>query len=317
MVLASLSCLLLAVGCNVYDASLLQGPLTDADSGAGGALVAGAGGTHSGGAVDTAGDGPIGDAGSAGSTAGSDNVGGAGGVSAGSGGVAVGGAGASGGPGIGGGSVGGATNAALSMIDDMETPDQYIPLTDSRVGFWTLTTDSTAGGKKTPSPVVVMAAIPGGRADSLNGLHTTTSGFATRPVLNVELNRKGSARNTYDASAYKAVHFWAKVETGSGTGLHFAILDQHTDPGGALCCPTDKCTTGNMANGLCYDHFADELKLTSAWAEYTVDFAKLNQIGWGENNVTELDAAHVFALQMDWDITAMDLWIDDIAFVKK
>ena len=84
-----------------------------------------------------------------------------------------------------------------------------------------------------------------------------------------------------------------------------------------MCCPTDKCVTGAIANGLCYDHFAQDVPLTGVWQEYTVEFAKMSQLGWGDNPSKDLDAAHVFALQLDWDMTAMDLWLDDIAFVKK
>ncbi len=327
------ACLLSALAsCNVYDSSLLDPePLTAGAGAAGGSILAGGtGATHAGGATSSSGgsdggSGAIGDAGTpntsgggADTTGGTSPAGGSPAVAGTGGGSAVAGAGGT----VAVGGMAGASNPTLSMIDDMENPDAYIPLTDMRQGYWSLSNDGTSGGKQTPSPVMIMTAIPGGRNGSLTGLHTTATGFATSGALvGVDLNRKGAAANqrlTYDASAYKAVHFWAKVEASSPTDAKFAILDRHTDPGGALCCPAKgSCGSGNISNGLCYDHFTRDLTLTHDWAEYTVQFSDLNQLGWGENNVDALDAAHVFAMQFSWTSAAMDLWIDDIAFVKK
>ena len=325
VVVASLSCVLLALGCNVYDPSLLEpNPLLagGADGGAnaasgGGSLVAGAPGASGGN------DSSAGGVGNAGALGGNGSAGGTKGGSGGSSGSSSSSSGASTagttGVELGGSPAGGAANVGFSVIDDMENPDQYIPTNDLRQGFWSLSNDNTAG-KQTPTPVMIMSAIPGARGSSLNGLHTTSSGFTkTGALVSVDLNRKGSARSTYDASAYKSVKFWARVETSSAADTRFAILDRHTDPGGALCCPTMDCTTGNISNGLCYDHFHKDVTFTHAWAEYTVTFAPedLKQDGWGDNKLTALDAAHIFGIQLSWGTAAMDLWLDDIVFEKK
>jgi hypothetical protein len=189
----------------------------------------------------------------------------------------------------------------------MEVPDQYIPSLDGRQGFWSLSNDHTAGAQ-TPSPTMIMSAIPGGRGASMSALHTTSTGFTgTGALVGVDLNRK-TTRSTYDASAYKALHFWAKVAAGSLTSVHLSMPDLHTDPGGALC---------SKAPQQCYDHWATDLAFTTAWAEYTVAFTDLSQYGWGANDATALDAAHVYGIQFSWGTPTMDLWIDDIAFVKK
>ena len=329
------SCLLsLLASCNVYDSSLLDPePLTTGGSAAGGSiLVGGSGATHAGGGTGSyggttsdGGSGAIGDAGTPGTSGGgadpiTGGTGNAGSPTATGGATTA--AGAGGSVAVGGGGAAGASNPTLSMIDDMENPDAYIPLLDMRQGYWSLSNDGSSGGKQAPSPVMTMTPIPGGRNGSLTGLHTTATGFVTSGALvGVDLNRKGAAataRLTYDASAYKAVHFFAKVETSSPADAKFAILDRHTDPGGALCCPAKTaCGSGNISNGLCYDHFSKDLTFTHEWAEYTVAFSDLNQLGWGDNGVDALDAAHVFNIQMSWTSSAMDLWIDDIAFVKK
>ena len=326
-----LFCALLFVGCNVYDSSLLDssalasggtdsgGPpvVGGADSNAGtGNNPAGGSGTSAGGiglaGADNAGDSSGGTSGSSAGNAGSVSTAGSTEVSGGSGGT---------GGGAAGGATAGATSTNLSLIDDMETPDANIPSIDGRQGFWSVANDGTVGGKQTPSPVVTMSMIPGGRGTSLSAFHTTASGYTkTGALFGVDLNRKGSSRQTYDASPYVAVHFWIRVEPASPTAVHLAILDKHTDPGGMLCCPsmTDCSNGGAIANGLCYDHFGVDLQpITTQWTERTVTFAELSQVGWGENKVSALDAAHVFAIQFNWGSASMDLWIDDISFVKK
>ncbi|HEY3664554.1 MAG TPA: hypothetical protein VGL19_01095 [Polyangiaceae bacterium] len=329
-VACGLSCVLLLVACNVYDSSLLDSNAlaNGGSSNSGGAPIS------SSGADSTSGSGNNPSGGSGNATggigfAGADNAGDSSGgtaASAGTGGVVsmAGGGVVSGGSGGGqaGGSTGGTTSLSLSLIDDMETVDANIPAIDGRQGFWSVANDGTAAGKQTPSPTVVMSMIPGGRGTSLSAFHTTAMGFISSGALvGVDLNRKGSTRSTYDASAYNAVHFWIKVEAGSPTAVHFAILDKHTDPGGAWCCiAANNCTGGGTfaTGGLCYDHFGKDLPpVTTAWVERTVQFSELGQVGWGDNKVTVLDTAHVFGLQLNWLSPAMDLWIDDISFVKK
>src|SRR5882724_691287 len=322
-----LSCALLFVGCNVYDASLLDSSAlaSGGSNNAGGSpVLAGGAGDANGGASSNASGGAGTSAGGIG-LAGADNAGdsssGTSGSGAGTAGgvVVTGGSGGTSAGGQAGDPAGGTASVTLSLIDDMENVDPYIPTNDGRQGFWSLSNDGTSGGKQTPSPML-MAAIPGGgRGASLSALHTTAMGFTVGGALvAVDLNRKGTSRQTYDASAYTGVHFWTRVESGSPTAVHFAILDKHTDPGGALCCisiaPMNCAGGGSAANGLCYDHFGKDLPpATTQWVERTVTFAELGQVGWSNNNVTALDAAHVFAIQFNWTSAAMDLWIDDIS----
>lgn len=319
-------------GCNVYDASLLEasslgvGGSSTAGStggssgnlGQGGSVVNHAGETSTGGAGaqggSTSSGAAPGDAGSGPDEGGSDTggTGGTGGTSA-AGGAGAGGTGTGAGgtvnaggtsTTVGGGGGGTTTNPTLSMIDDMEDGNQYILNLDGRTGYWSTTTSGT--GTITPSPTVTMSAISPARGSSTKGLHVTTTGFKTAQI-DVDLNRK-TARNTYDASAYNAVQFYAKVASGSLTSAHFAMPDMHTDPDGKLC-----TATGQQ----CYDHWATDVSFNTEWALYTVKFADLNQFGWGANGQDTLDAAHVYEIQLSWATSAMDLWIDDIAFVKK
>ncbi len=315
-------------GCSVYDSSLLEpASLADAAGGDTGRLIlpssggaepavaSASGGVSSGGdsssqaGTDSAGSSPA-------SAGGSDTSGGAGGALAVTGGSASGGSGAGE---LGGGAAGAAVNLTLSLIDDMENTDPYIPNVDGRQGFWSLANDGTLGGKQTPS-TMVMSSIVGGRGASLAALHTTAAGYKTGAQVGVDLNRKGSSRLPYDASSYNAVRFWSRVEAGSPNVVRLSVLDKHTDPGGGLCClSASNCTGGgSIVHGLCYDHFAAELPpIGTQWTERTVLLSDLKQAGWGDNKLENLDSSHVFALQFDWLSTTMDLWIDDISFVKK
>jgi hypothetical protein len=329
----AVSCALLFVGCNVYDSSLLDSSaLASGGADGGGApalgggaadLNGGAGNSSNGGAGTSAGGIGLAGADNAGDSSSGTSGGGAGTAGMAGGVVGIGASGGASGGGQAGAPAGGAGSVMLSLIDDMETPDANIPSVDGRQGFWSVANDGTKGGVQTPSPTVVMSMIPGGgRGTSLNAFHTTAMGFTTSGALvGVDLNRKGSVRSTYDASPYSAVHFWMRVETGSPTAVHFAILDKHTDPGGAWCCVSaTNCTGGGTfaTGGLCYDHFGKDLPpATTAWVERTVMFTELSQVGWGDNKVTDLDTAHVFNIQFNWLSSAMDLWIDDISFVKK
>jgi len=326
-VILSLSAALTFVGCSVYDSSLLEHDSlgaggTDASGSVGGSNAASeGGGITRGGDAAIVGGGSSGKGGATGSGAAASNSGASAGESgmaeaggsqaSGTGGGGIGGSGGSsagGGDATAGSSVGGASNPTLSVIDDMENPDQYIPNTDGRQGFWSLSNDGTAGGVQTP-PTMVMSMISGGRGASTYALHTTAAGFTKAGAqVDVDINRKGATRNTYDASAYSALQFYAKVASGSPTLVHVAVPDVHTDLGGKLCTATGQS---------CYDHFAKDLTLTTDWALYTVKFSDLTQQGWGNNGVDALDAAAVYGVYFSWTTAAMDLWIDDLAFVKK
>ena len=331
-VLVALTPVIAVVSCNVYDSSLLDTSSNGTGADGGGLVLAGSGPQASSGAGSTLGGSGGNADDSGGSTAaGADNAGDsstggtagtpAGGASGGTSAVAGGGAGGS--P-TGGGGTGGAEKPTYSLIDDFENPNADIPATDGRQGFWSLANDGTKTGVQTPSPVMVMSTITGGRGTSLYGLHTTAMGFTTSGAqVGVDLNRKTGSRLTYDASAYIAVHFWIKVTATPPVIVHLAMIDKHTDPDGAWCCISTtpvNCTGGGMvSNGLCYGHFGTDITPapTTTWEERTVSFAALGQPSWADNKVTAVDAAHIYGLQFSWPSAAMDLWIDDISFVKK
>jgi hypothetical protein len=67
-------------------------------------------------------------------------------------------------------------------------PAAGTPSIDGRQGFWSLSNDHT-GGVQTPSPAMIMSAIPGGRGARKYALHTTSfTGMGA--LVGVDLNRK-------------------------------------------------------------------------------------------------------------------------------
>ena len=270
----------------------------------GGGTAAGAGQTGGGGG--THGGIEMGDAGMAGA-----DTGGSSGTSAGSGGSAgvESGAGAGGLVEVGGNSNGGSVNTGSSVIDDMEDQDRYISKIDGRVGAWYLA--PCKGGTQTPASNVVpyMSPLTDDRPGSMYALHSTAMTCSGGALVGLDLNNK-SARVVYDASKYSGVRFWAKVASGSPTGVKFAMPDTHTDPMGGQC---DKVTDA----GQCYDHFATTFVFTTSWKEYTAMFVDLSQVGWGNNKVDSLDLKNVYGIEISWTTPAMDLWIDDIVFLNK
>jgi len=189
----------------------------------------------------------------------------------------------------------------------MENPDPYILAMDGRVGYWSLANDGTKG-TQTPIPMTMSQILPSPRGSSTYALHTTAMGYTLNGAqVDVDLNRKAAVRATYDASPYVAIHFWAKAAA-TNPALHVAMPDIHTDPSGATCAVKPQ---------QCYAHFAADRTLTTDWAEYTVAFSDLNQLGWGMNGNITFDAAQMYAINFSWDTRAMDLWVDDLAFVKK
>lgn len=306
--------------CSVYSNDLLETATGVSNggsdsSGNGGALagstnaVAGASGTGtSGTGTDTSGAGAGGDGdggdpdpGMAGAdTGGTTNV-------AGSANVAGGGTGGTSVSGGSAGTGGSGTPVDINLIDDFEDQNLTIKATDTRGGVWYLFDNGTTGTTG-PKPLAVAAnsSAPAGLGDY--ALHITATGFtgtadSVGSGLGVDFRNQ---RKVYDGSKFAGIRFWAKVGAGKNTTHRVQIADATTDKAGG------KCSTA--AGKLCDDHFGIAETFTTTWAQYTVRFDKLTQLGWG-NPGDALDTAALYGLQ----ITAapkldVDLWLDQVEF---
>jgi endoglucanase len=110
-------------------------------------------------------------------------------------------------------------------------------------------------------------------------------------------------KDTYDASKYKGVAFYAKKGAGANSTVRVKMPDVNTDPDGGIC-------------GNCYNDFGKDIKLTEEWQQFIVPFSKLKQEqGWGNPRPGSLAADKVFALQFQTKQPgAYDVWVDDMRF---
>ena len=322
------------LGCSTYDASLLiasnAGP--DAAVTAGGASAGGAGGENAGGASSGTGaqgglpspPGSDGDAGAAGQgagasagagagTSGSDGASGA--SSAGSGGTLSGGG--SGGSGVAGAvaAAGSTSTDTFELIDDFEDGDAVILPLHKRNGPWYVFHDSTTSGTESPFTIALLSSA---RAASLYALHFTASGFTDwgagvgANFLVVDLAGKKVA---YDVSAYRGIQFYAKIASGTQSTLKLFVPTTYSDPDGGKC-------SGTVDGTRCGDHLYCQIgSLKTDWALYTCQFSDLAQQGFGLAQ-SALDPTSVYSVQFTLSnkvpkVIAVDIWIDDVAFIKK
>jgi len=201
----------------------------------------------------------------------------------------------------------------LEMIDDMDDGDGSILATAGRIGAWYTYNDATATGMQKPVAMTPFTMESGGRDGKGYAAATSGSGFTVWGAgMGFNLHdpgdgMNGSAKITYDASAYSGIAFWAKAGPGSVSSLRVNVSDKNTDPAGAVCAPADKCN----------DHFGKDIRLTEAWTLYTMAFSDLLQLGWGQPSAS-LDVAHLYAVQFQVAKgVTFDVWLDDVAFLSK
>jgi hypothetical protein len=199
------------------------------------------------------------------------------------------------------------------MIDDMEDGDGSILPAGGRVGAWYTYNDATPTGMQKPLAMSPFVMTPGGRTATGYAAETSGSGFTVWGAgMGFNLDdpgdgMNGSAKVTYNASAYSGIAFWAKAGAGAAPALRVNVSDKNTDPAGGVCMPADKCN----------DHFGKDIRLTEEWALYTMNFADLLQLGWGQPSAA-LDVAHLYAVQFQVAKgVTFDVWLDDVAFLTK
>jgi hypothetical protein len=276
------------------------GSTSNAEGGKPGTVTTSEGGE---GGDSTASPGTAGATGGMGTTGGSGTPGTAGGGTGGTG--TAGTSATAGSAGTGGGPVGDG-----NLLDDFEDENLTIEQTDTRGGVWYTFTDGTTG-TIAPSPLVV-TANSGAPAD-LGGfaMHITATGFTSTGTVGSGLGVDfRNLKKVYDASKFTGIRFWAKVGAGKNTKHRVQIADATTDKAGGKCNPAADAVNGEK----CDDHFGIGLTFTATWAQYTVRFDKLTQIGWG-NPADALDTAAVYGLQITAaPKAAVDLWLDQIEF---
>ncbi len=192
------------------------------------------------------------------------------------------------------------------MIEDGEDNNNQVIVQDGRSGYiYTyIDNEGTTVTPKAGSDGGVFEMSPGG----VNG-----SGYAMRmhgSVGNANIVFAGMGLNltdpkdTYDATRFKGVSFYAKRGEGTTPRVRFKMPDVNTDPQGEVC-------------GNCYNDFGLDIKLSTDWQKFTIPFSKLKQEqGWGTPRPGSLSADKVYAIQFQVKEAGAtyDIWVDDIAF---
>src|SRR5689334_18602727 len=127
----------------------------------------------------------------------------------------------------------------------------------------------------TPTPLVCSPLTDAPAELGMYGMHITATGFSEYGSgLGVDFR---AGKKLYDASKYTGIRFWAKVGAGKNTRHRVQIADINTDPAGKLCDPEGTPEEGTK----CEDHFGAEYQFTTAWKQYTLEFAEATQLDWG------------------------------------
>jgi hypothetical protein len=111
----------------------------------------------------------------------------------------------------------------------------------------------------------------------------------------------------YNASKYNGISFWAKIDSGTTSGLRVAFPDKDTQIDGALC------QASGTGTNLCWDHYGKRINLTTTWTKYSVSFSSLTQDGWGRAGAG-FDPSTIYEVQFQIPVnTKFGIWIDDVA----
>jgi hypothetical protein len=233
-------------------------------------------------------------------------VGGRGGTLA-TGGTVVGGRGGTASTGGVGGSVGGTTCLGLApneeLIDDMNDGDRFIPQVNGRAGAWKDEGDATSSSTMFPDPAGTFTMTNTGDPCRKYAVYVYGGPFVDgAPFFYFGIG------GPYDASKYDGISFWAKIDSGSSSGLRIAFPDKDTQPDGGLCQAT-------IPGDSCWDHYGKRIDLSTTWTKYQVSFNELTQFGWGRAG-SGFDRSTIYEVQFQLPQNAtFGVWIDDVAFV--
>lgn len=192
-----------------------------------------------------------------------------------------------------------------ALVEDGEDANNQVIVQDGRAGYiYTyMDAEGTTITPKAGSDGGVFEMTPGGVNGSKYALHMNGA-IAKAPIVYAGMGMNlTDPKDTYDASRYKSVSFYAKRGPNGSRKVRFKIPDANTDPDG------QQCTA-------CYNDFGLEIKLSEEWEKFTIPFEKLKQEpGWGSPRPGTVAFDKMYALQ--WQVKypgEYDVWVDDVAF---
>lgn len=189
---------------------------------------------------------------------------------------------------------------ATDMIDNMEDGNNVILAVGGRVGNWYPFGDGTG------SATLEMLPLSPKRVGSTTALHFTSMGFTTwGSGMGFDFNNAGTGeadKKIYNASTYSGITFWGKASAAIGITVQFP--DSNTQKAGG------KCTT-------CDHNWGALVPLTTEWQRFVVHWSDLQLEPGTVPTPTAFDKAGIIAFQLFFNPgKTVDLWLDDIAFIK-
>jgi hypothetical protein len=191
------------------------------------------------------------------------------------------------------------------LIDDLNDGDRFIPSLNGRVGAWSDSHDSSPNAKMYPDPNTGFAPTDTGDPCRKYAVYVAGGGYVLWGA-----DFWFGLGSPYDASKYKGITFWAKIDSGASPSLRVAFPDKDTQPDGNMC--ETGISSGPTA---CYDHYGYRITLDSTWTKHTVLFSQLGQEGWGHAG-TAFDPTSLYEVLFQISVGAnFGFWIDDVAFI--
>jgi len=200
------------------------------------------------------------------------------------------------------------------LVADFEMGTGATIQTPTRGGGFYMFNDMT--GMQMPAPGMLPPATSVSRCASTYALCMSGKGFTMwgagmgTDFAPTTGGMGAGMKQTYDASMYKGVAFWAKSNTGS-TAVRVGFKDKNTAPEGGQC--NAMASTGPEA---CNDDWGKGITFSANWQPYTISFAEIMQSGWGKA-FPQFQANAVYSIQFQVaQGLDFDLCVDDLAFVR-
>lgn len=188
----------------------------------------------------------------------------------------------------------------LEMVDDLEDGDWKLLDGSARDGDWYLVSDGTGSAQLGPKRIT---GEP--RRGSVFALHVAGSGFSAWGAgagIDLHLDRIAKAKDSYDASRYQGISFWARAE--KPLVLSVVFPDENTEPRWKRC-------------KVCNRHWYAKVPIRTYWERFDIEFDDLVLDGGAVPAPKSLDAARLVSLQFRTEPgPAFDFWIDDLALLR-
>lgn len=206
--------------------------------------------------------------------------------------------------------------AELELIDDMEDAGAGILRTNGRAGSWFAFNNGKGEQEPMPDDPFFMAELDESVRSSRYAAWTRGSAF---PDWGAGIGFEISAQDSYNASDYEGIAFWARRGPGLAQVLRADVTDRNTSPFGLVCDPAEECDPSNACDPsarACYDNFGAELELGEDWQFYSYRWDELVQDGWSGNTYPAITTTAIYGLRFQIEPEKeFEFWIDDVAFV--